>query len=407
MSTSNFDQQKIKELGGKDAGINRAATVAKQEKVEPKTPDGENLVEVKRTIKYYVNGESHAIVEDGVVNQKSLDIINKITGAVVRIEDDGNISIQTGTPGQNGKYCGGKFQVNARGGTLQKLGGSAYEYTGSKTSAVQKGIKGGSDTSESSTKDVVACSKITYGDDITECHGHEYIRGRNITLDAGDVLTLLAKEKIILQAGPTGGGEITMRCGKRTLETDINDEWIKSQNIRVTTEETNMTYDPRGSQNLITTGHFNNRVLGDYVVNAVGVGRMQFGGTVLAAPLVTDMRTSAFDISCALGNLSMITHVGSQLYSAGVKKWPDMGGLVGGVSTKAMTTIKQDATVNVDIDAGAIATFKAKGVATVESEALMTVKGAAVDIKADVVGTNIKYNKDNSYFSLILGDYGL
>ena len=186
-----------------------------------------------------------------------------------------------------------------------------------------------------------------------------------------------------MQAGPTGGGEISMRCGKRTLETDINEEWIKSQNSRITREETNMNFDPRGSQNLITTGHFNNRVLGDFIINAVGVGRMVFGGTVLAAPLVTDMRTSAFDVSCALGNLSMITHVGSQLYSAGVKKWPDMGGLVGGVSSKAVTTIKQEAVVNIDMDAGAMIDMYSIGATKVKADGLVKIEAkGTVDIEA-------------------------
>ena len=393
MSTSSFDQQIIDKAGGKDARTNRAATPL----VKSTTPDGNNPVEVKRTISYLVNGESYAIVVDGVVNQESLDIISKLTGAVVRIDEQGNISIQTGTPGQNGKYCGGKFQVNARGGTIQKLGGSAYEYTGLATGAAEVGKNSSSSTTENADKDVTALSVLCFGDNTEETHGHRYIRGRNITIDAGDVLTLLAKEKIILQAGPTGGGEIAMRCGKRTLETDINDEWIKSQNIRVTSEETNMTYDPRGSQNLITTGHFNNRVLGDYVVNAVGVGRMIFGGVSLAAPLVTDMRTSAFDVSCALGNLSMITHVGSQLYSAGVKKWPDMGGLVGGVSSKAVTTIKQEAVVNIDMDAGAMIDMYSIGATKVKADGLVKVEAmGAIDIEStgitSIKGTIINLN---------------
>lgn len=385
MSTSNFDQQIINQAGGMNANTGRAATPL----VKSKTPDEKNPVKVKRTITYLVNGESYAIVVDGVVNQESLDIISKLTGAVVRMDEQGNISVQTGTPGQNGKYCGGKFQVNARGGTLQKYGGgSAFEFTGQNTSATE--TTGESNSSKDGEADEVqALSVLCYGDNTEETHGHRYIRGRNITIDAGDVLTLLAKEKIIIQAGPTGGGEISMRCGKRTIETDINDEWIKSQNMRITREETNMNFDPRGTQNLITTGHLNHRVLGDYVLQSAGVGRMNFAGGTFAAPLVTDMRTSAFDISCVLGNLSMITHVGSILSSTGVKAWPDMGGIVGGISSQAVTTIKQAALLNVDIDAGVVASLDGVGAVTVASKALLTLQGLMVDIKAATGPINI------------------
>lgn len=353
---------------------------AAEGKVKPKTPDEENNTETVITAKVLANTEDYCILEEGKPGEKSLNMVCKGTGWGVIMDSQGNISLNAAAQA-SGKYCGGKFQVNARGGTIQKYGGTAaLEYNASETN---NGESDSNKDSADATKGKIAKSEMIFGDSVTEVQGNEHIRGRNVTIDAGDVLTLLAKEKIILQAGPNGGGEISMVCGKRTLETDINEEWIKSQNSRITTEETALTFDPRGSQNLITTGHLNHRVLGDYVLSTVGVGRMIIGGGTLSVPLVTDMRTSAFNVECTVGNLSMITKVGSILSSAGVSKWPDMGGLVGGVSTKAATSMKQEATVNVDIEAQAMATFKAKGVATVESEALMTVKGAAVDIKAD------------------------
>ena len=77
------------------------------------------------------------------------------------------------------------------------------------------------------------------------------------------------------------------------------------------------------------------------------------------------------------------------LSSTGVKAWPDMGGIVGGISSQAVTTIKQAALLNVDIDAGVVASLDGVGAVTVASKALLTLQGLMVDIKAATGPINI------------------
>jgi len=339
MAQNEFDRSLVQSIVGSNTP--KANIVRDRKKVEPEPPDEKEDQEIKRTVKIHCASQSWTIMEDGVPtspNGTDIQCINKETGIGWTIRANGDILFQAGT-GETGKACGGRILVNSRGGQLVKTGPVIAEYTGKGNSPAER------KSSKSGKGDVnqLASSSVYWGKCIHEGHGDYRIRARSITIDAGDVLTLLAKEKIILQAGPEGGGEIAMSAGKITTTADVSDRWIKSQDMTVASEKTTMQYDPRGSDNIVTAGHQNIKALGDQSISVGGVARMKVLGLANGALLVKDSRLSAYNISCTRGNLSMMTSIGSIMTSAGSTSWPKLGLTAGSVSINASTAINQEA----------------------------------------------------------------
>tara|TARA_B100001996_G_scaffold353204_1_gene314400 strand:+ start:2670 stop:3845 length:1176 start_codon:yes stop_codon:yes gene_type:complete len=385
-----FDKKIVDDITG---GAPKARiTGVLRDRTPPEPKDEENNVDIKRTIKVHINSESYTIMEDGSVdspNGNDLNIVNKKTGIGVIFRSNGDILFMSGGK-VNGQACGGRILVNARGGQLIKTGPSIAEFTSDGKGPQEKGSTELQDIGQ------LAKSELHWGKVVNETHGDYRIRARSITLDAQDVLTLIGKEKIVLQAGPNGGGKIVMKAGSVETETNISDRWVKSQDMTVASERTTMQYDPRGTDNLISAGHRNIKTFGDLSVQSGGVARLKVLG-LGSVPLVKDSRLSALNVHCVRGNLSMMTNIGSIMSSAGGGgSWPSING-VGSYTVKAKTNIKQEALINyeakatgkMDLEAVGAATLKATGAVTVEGVASATVKSAGI---VTVRGTFIKLN---------------
>jgi len=387
--TNSFDRKFVKNAVGQQTP--RANVVREETPLLPL--DEKEDKEIFRQIKVHVASKNWSIMEDG--NLKSpygtdLNIVGKTSGISLIMRSNGDIMLQGGSQA-GGKLCGGRILINAKGGQLIKSGPSIQEYVSNGKSSVEG--EGAEDD-----KEQIAQSVIAYGDVVEEVHGNKHVRGRQITIDAGDVLTLMAKEKIVLQAGPSGGGEIVMNAGKITQVTDISDRLIRSQDMTVASEKTTMQFDPRATDNLITPGHLNIKTLGDLSVQAGGVARVKVLGLANGLMLVKDSRLSALNIHCVRGNLSMLTNIGSVMVSAGNgPEWPTIDG-VGSFTVKAKTNIKQEALLNyeakatagkMDLEALGAATLKATGALMLEGTASATVTSGGI---VTVVGTFIKLN---------------
>lgn len=386
--TNSFDRKVVQSV----VGNTPKANVIREE--TPLLPlDEKEEKEIFRQIKVHVASKNWSIMEDGNIKSPygtDLNIVGKTSGVGVTIRNNGDIMFQAGSQA-GGKLCGGRILINAKGGQLIKSGPSIQEYVSSGKSSVEgEGAE--------NDKDQIAHSVIAYGDVVEEVHGSKHIRGRHITIDAGDVLTLMAKEKVVIQAGPTGGGEIVMNAGKITQVTDISDRLIRSQDMTVASEKTTMQFDPRATDNLITPGHLNIKTLGDLSVQAGGVARVKVLGLANGLMLVRDSRLSALNVHCVRGNLSMLTNIGSVMVSAGNgPSWPTIDG-VGSFTVKAKTNIKQEALLNYEAKATAgKMDLEALGVATLKAIGGLTLEGTGdVDLKSSgvvrVTGTLIKLN---------------
>ena len=157
--TNAFDEGLKKTIykGSRNAEIERRTPLLPQDEEEKK--------EILRTIKIHVASENYTVMEDGVVtspNGTDLNIVNKKSGVGFIIRNNGDIMIQSGG-GEGGKYCGGRFLINTKGGQLIKSGPIVQEIVSDGKSAVE-GEGGEKD------QDQTGSSKIVWGNDKEEIH---------------------------------------------------------------------------------------------------------------------------------------------------------------------------------------------------------------------------------------------
>jgi hypothetical protein len=275
--------------------------------VEPSTPN-EDQGPVSTEITVLVAGKRYTLTDDG----GDLEIRNKLNGMGISIQENGDIMMLSGSGG-NGKACGGRFIVNSKGGQLIKSGSLVAQYTGNSNSSTEGG---GSKESSTAGKNETAKSEICYGDCITEVHGEVRIKGTNIVLEAADVLSLIGKSSVLIQAGPNGGGELRINAGQITETCGTRVGLVAGQKSDIISEEVSLQYDPRASVNVISPGHMNIKAAGDISLGAGGAIEMIAMGVKQPLGLIKDpvstigMKTVAGGLTLTSAAFTNITAVG-------------------------------------------------------------------------------------------------
>lgn len=287
--TQRFDDKLYDSVKAPNSDRNRMNEFRDKKTVEPTTKDEEQAPEIERKVTVLLNGKEFCITCD----DSGTSMVDTLEGHGISVQKNGDIIMISGSGG-NGKACGGRFLINAKGGQLAKYEGPVItEASAANPADSSKGE--GSDTTESAAKDKVACSNTYYGDAITECHGEVRIRGTKVVIEAADVLSLVGKSKVLIQAGPSGGGEIQLNAGQIKQTADTSIEEILGQKSTTVAEKTDLQFDPRASVNIISPGHVNWQVLGDYQQNIGGVANIVATGLPSVPPLVED-RTNSYAI---------------------------------------------------------------------------------------------------------------
>ena len=358
------------DIGAPGVGRNRATEFDKKKTPVPSPPDETQDEEITREITVLINGKRYALTDDG-----DLDIRNKLTGMGISIQQNGDIMMLTGSGG-NGKACGGRFMINAKGGQITKAGGPIITEA---TADPKSPVNGeGSQTSGGAGKDEIACSNLYYGDAITECHGELRIRATKVTIEAADVLSLIGKEKVMIQAGPSGGGEIQFNAGTIKENASIKETTITGQKLDIgSAEETTLQFDPRASKNLVSSGHLNVKVLGDRKENIGGLSHTVVLGNAINIPLIKN-RSSGLVFDVQAGNANLSTKVGSLLFAVGGVSFPDSFA-PGGISLTAAKDIGLDAALKVDAKAAGM-DFNAgpDGISLISAGGDITIAGALI-----------------------------
>jgi len=369
MAKNIFDRA-LGKFGAKGANPNDVNSFKDKTLVKPSTPDETQEEDITREITVLVNGKRYAITDDG-----DLDIRNKLTGMGISIQQTGDLMILTGSGG-NGRACGGRLMINAKSGQITKSGGPII--TEASASSQNPANGEGSTKPGQSGKGDLACSNLYYGDAITECHGELKIKATNITIEAADVLSLVGLNRVLIQAGPKGGGEIQLRAGTIKEDATNKETAIIGQKIDVGAgEETTLQFDPRASKNLVSSGHLMVKVAGDRKENIAGLSHTIVGGVTLSAPLVKN-RTSSLHFDVALGNASMNTKVGSLLFTVGGIKPPETFE-AGGISMSAIKKFNVVATQEAEFKSlGFDVTAAASGVNLTAVGGNVTIAGALI-----------------------------
>ena len=269
---TNDNNTKVKDLA------NREKIDADDEKNtnEDDNSEANDNVDTKYTV--LVNGERIILYTD----TWGASLQDKLEGHGIHIQKNGDVAILTGKGGK-GNACGGRLLVNTAKGQLVKSGPIVTEVVASK---VDPGEGEGSGDNKNNAE---AISVVAYGDSTEEVVGAEKtIKAEHITLDA-DTITLKAGTKLFVDAP-----EWVEVIGMKKSIVDSSDEFT-TQKVTEVKEETTLTFDPRGSKNIVSRGHINHRILGDYAIKVDGYMDLQvMGGVPIGEPLIKN-RSSALN----------------------------------------------------------------------------------------------------------------
>lgn len=155
----------------------------------------------------------------------------------------------------------------------------------------------GDDTDEGQALNV-----LCYGDYVEKTTGGtRYIRAQKIVIEASEELMLIGKTQVNIQAGSAGGGKIVMNAGSIERTASQDKEIIFGQKMTFgVSEETKVQFDPRASQNIVSPGHINWSILGDYKQWIGGVEQHIVAGSAINIPLIK-ARDSTYSVKSVIG----------------------------------------------------------------------------------------------------------
>ena len=226
-----------------------------------------------------VNGERITLYTD----KWGASLQDKLEGHGIHIQRNGDIALLSGKGGK-GKACGGRMLVNTAGGQLIKSGNVTAVYTASKNSAVE-GEGSGNNDDEST-----AYSGMYWGAKTEEVKGTYTVNAQHIELVA-DTISLKGESKIIIETP-----ELIQNIDSSETKIVTENKDVTSSNTEVK-ETTTSTFDSRGSTNIVTTGHLNHSILGDYALNVDGYMDLQVQGKSFPPQLrLVENRSAALTI---------------------------------------------------------------------------------------------------------------
>ena len=329
--------------------------INKKEIVDPKTNDENNSngdgseatdnVDTKYTV--LVNGERIILYTD----TWGASLQDKLEGHGIHIQKNGDVAILTGKGGK-GNACGGRLLVNTAKGQLVKSGPIVTEVVASKVDP------GEGEGSSDNGKSAEAISVVAYGDSTEEVVGAEKtIKAEHITLDA-DTITFRAGTKLFVDAP-----EWVEVIGMKKSIVDSSDEFT-TQKVTEVKEETTLTFDPRGSKNIVTRGHLNHRILGDYALKVDGYMDLQvMGGVPIGEPLIKN-RSSALNFGInglKNGGKFFVFAKGDVEIGSGIGGTGDLNlTTLGKIQTSSTLETKIESTTKVELDATTKVEIKGK-----------------------------------------------
>ena len=350
-----------------------------------------------------INGEKIILTTD----KFGASLVDKLEGHGLHVQQNGDIAIISGSGGK-GKACGGRLLINTKSGQITKSGPIVEDVTADSKSATEGD---GSKTSEGSANSEVAYSGSFSGDHEVEIQGTKYVKARDIVLDATDTLTLRAAKVLV------AADEWVEDKGLEKSKVDSVEEEVTSQRTSEVKEDTQKQYDGRASQNVVGSGHINQRVQGDYQLQVDGIANVQIMANQVKAPLVTRMgnvglnigvnsskgesygarlSASAFiDIQAGSGNISLSTargiHLDTQVMETdqGVDGKDTTAAEVGEIKFDAakgfnVKAWKEDINLETDKTAGGDVKIKSqKGVEIEATTDNVEIKSTTGDVKVD------------------------
>lgn len=357
---------------------NKVDLVNKGNLVDPKggneNNDTTDNVDTQYTV--LVNGERIILYTD----KWGASLQDKLEGHGIHIQKNGDVAVLTGKGGK-GNACGGRLLVNTAKGQLVKSGPIVQEVIASK---VDPGEGEGSSDNNTSAE---AISVVAYGDSTEEVVGAEKtIKAEHITLDA-DTITFRAGSKVFVDAP-----EWVEVIGMKKSVVDSSDE-VVSQKVTEVKEETTLSFDPRASKNIVSRGHLNHRVLGDYALKVDGFMDLQVMGNSFGVMLVKN-RSAALTIGVngeKNGGKFFVFTKGTFDLASGLSTGDLFLSTLGKFETSSTKETKIEATTDIKLDATKEVEIKATTDVKLDATTKVEIKGkTGVDIEATNNNVTVK-----------------
>jgi len=207
---------------------------------------------------------------------------------------DGRITIMTGARDPNLGAASGKFNITAWGGGQHRYMDKCFmEFNDPTRKGQALNIKCDGDYVEQSIG------------------GERVIKAKIIRIEATEALYLVGQSV-----------KIQSESDIEMAGTAINTAQINKKDIVLgqkmsfgAGEETSIQFDPRSNQSIVSSGHINRVIAGDYKKYVAGVSNVTVGGGVFAVPLVKD-RSATYNVKTVAGNIQNVALAGGFINAA-------------------------------------------------------------------------------------------
>lgn len=309
-------------------------------------------------------------------DESSVLRIDGPSDAAVVLDNKGCIKLLTGIRDKEVGPGSGKLCIRSDGQQQQHNNRSDIEYSAGDDEEGQ------------------ALNMVAYGDVVEQTiGGTRYLRAQKIVIEASEELLLIGKTQVTIQAGGGGGGTIQMNAGSIEKYTSNDKEVIIGQRLTFGVgEDTTLSFDPRANQSIISPGHINWKILGDYSHWVGGAVQTIVAGNPIKVPLIKARDTT----------YSVKTAIGGQSYDAADFISIKAGGLLSEIAGGAID-IKAGGAYNADVagayaikaggafsaNAGGAASMAAGGAASVTAAGAVNIIGVGnVNIKGALILLN-------------------
>ena len=220
--------------------------------------------------------------------------------------------------------------------------------------------------------------------------GQRTIKAQKVYIKAEELIEIVGGTDVKIQAGGDGSGSIIFAAGEVLHLMDNEKKIVLGQSMKFGVKEaTEISFDPRSNHTILSPGHLNHKVLGDYKQWTGGIYQQIIGGIVPAPPFIQP-RIYDYSVTTVKGKTAFRS--GQKFSVDAVLGGIDMEALAGDVAMKA-TAGKMDlealgvgtlkATGGVTIDGTGDVDIKTEGKMDITSTGPMKIKGSLMDIDSD------------------------
>ena len=238
-------------------------------------------------------------------------------GARIKMDDVGAIGIFCGRHDKEYGSGSGRLNISSHGGLWKNEGGLHIVCNADADdpdAKAEKNAKGEARTD----KDGLNVNVIS--GNYTEVTGEQrYIEALTVHIKATDQLILEGESGVKI----ISGGDIVVGGAEKTEIVENEMDIIFGQKMATSKESTEMSYDPRSTTSIITPGHLNQKVLGDYKLWVMGRQQNWIAGKDAPTPFIIG-KPPAYDVKSfldgvriqAMKGLEMTTKTGGVFVQA-------------------------------------------------------------------------------------------